>query len=129
MHRIALVLVAFLIGACTAGSPASNLLPTQADSLIRAHAKDSTFLLVDVRTEQEYAMGHIAGARLIDFHGPNFEAEIGKLPRKAPIFLYCRSGNRSGQALSLMRHLGFANVRHLAGGINAWQAEARPVTR
>ena len=74
-------------------------------------------------------MGHIAGARLVDFHGPDFAAEIGKFPRDASIFLYCRSGNRSGKALDLMKGMGFKDVRHLSGGITSWQAEARPLVR
>lgn len=129
MHRIVFLLAALLVSSCTAGSPGADMTPAQADSLIRAHAKDSTFLLVDVRTPSEYQMGHLQGARMIDFHGPDFSGEIGKLPRNAPIFLYCRSGNRSSQAIGLMKGMGFKNVHHLAGGMNSWQAEARPVTR
>ena len=129
MHRLSLLLVALLIGACTAGNTGTELLPAQADSLIQARAKDSSFLMIDVRTPQEYAMGHIAGARLIDFHGADFAAEVGKLPRDASIFLYCRSGNRSGKALDLMKGMGFKDVRHLSGGITSWQAEARPLVR
>lgn len=129
MHRFATLLVVLLMGACTAGSPSSNLLPSQADSLIQAKAKDSTFLLLDVRTPQEYSMGHLSGARLIDFYGPDFQAQIAKLPRNGTVLLYCRSGNRSGQTLDMMKGLGFKDVRHLAGGINNWQAEARPLTK
>lgn len=129
MRHIATLLVAILMGACSAGSPGTTLLPAQADSLIQAKAKDSTFLLLDIRTPQEYAMGHIAGSRLIDFYAPDFEAQIAKLPRKAPILMYCRSSNRSGKALEMMKSMGFQDVRHLSGGIISWQAEARPLTK
>lgn len=103
--------------------------PAKADSLIKAHAMDSNFVLLDIRTPEEHGMGHIPGSHLLDFYGPNFEAELGKLPRNAPILLYCRSGNRSGQAIRTMQSMGFTEVRHLAGGIVSWQAEARPLQR
>jgi len=130
MRLIAATVFLLVLGAC--GSPSrlgTDLSPAKADSLIQAHAKDSKFLLLDVRTPEEFAMGHLPGARLVDFHSAGFQDEIGKLPRQAPIFLYCRSGNRSGQALRLMEGMGFTDVRHLAGGINLWQAEARPIVR
>lgn len=103
--------------------------PAKADSLIKAHQGDSNFVLLDIRTPQEHGMGHIPGSKLLDFYGSNFETELGKLPRNAPVFLYCRSGNRSGQALRTMQSMGFTDVRHLAGGVISWQAEARPLQR
>lgn len=130
MRAFSVLLLGLALGAC--GAPAgrgTNLSPAKADSLIQAHKSDSTFLLLDVRTPQEYAMGHMPGAKLVDFHSSSFQADIAKLPRNAPILLYCRTGNRSGQALDLMQGMGFTEVRHLAGGINLWQAEARPLVR
>lgn len=130
MRAFSALLLSLALGACGAPSGlGTNLSPAKADSLIQAHKSDSSFLLLDVRTPEEYAMGHIAQARLVDFYAPDFQARISALPRQAPVFLYCRSGNRSGQALQMMQSLGFTNVRHLAGGINLWQAEARPLVR
>lgn len=103
--------------------------PAKADSLIQAHKDDSNFVLLDIRTPEEYGMGHLPDSRLLDFYGANFEAELEKLPRNAPILLYCRSGNRSGQAIRKMQSLGFTDVHHLAGGVISWQAEARPLQR
>lgn len=130
MRAFPVLLLGLALGACGAPSGrGSNLSPAKADSLIQAHKSDSSFLLLDIRTPQEYAMGHMPHAKLVDFYAPNFQSEIAKLPRNAPILLYCRSGNRSGQALDLMQGMGFTDVRHLAGGINLWQAEARPLVR
>jgi rhodanese-related sulfurtransferase len=122
------LLLTLSLGAC-AGSPSGENLSTQSfDSAATALAKDPKFLLVDVRTPGEYATGHLKGSKLVDFHGADFAGEIGKLPRDAKILLYCRSGNRSGQAVRQMKEMGFTDVRHMAGGINAWKAEARPVS-
>ena len=113
--------------ACAGSPDAANLSPAQADSLIRASTKDTAFRLVDVRTPQEYQSGKLAGSTLIDFHSPDFAANIAKLPRNAKILVYCRSGNRSGQALTQMQSMGFTNVKHVVGGINAWRAQGLPV--
>lgn len=121
------LLLTLSLGAC-AGSPSGENLSTKSfDSTVTALAKDPKFVLVDVRTPAEFATGHLKGARLVDFHGADFATEIGKLPRDAKVLVYCRSGNRSGQALEAMKALGFRDVRHMAGGITAWKAEARPV--
>jgi len=127
MIKLTALLATLALGAC-AGSPSGENLSTKSfDSTVTALAKDPKFLLVDVRTPGEYATGHLAGAKLVDFKAPNFSEEIGKLPRDGKILIYCRSGNRSGQAIKAMKALGFQDVRHMAGGIEAWKAEARPV--
>lgn len=72
--------------------------------------------LYDVRTPQEFANGHTEGAELL----PLAEIENGKLPnvdKGAPIAVYCRSGNRSAHAKSLLEKAGFSNVKDL-GGLN-----------
>ncbi|MCB9496684.1 MAG: rhodanese-like domain-containing protein [Fibrobacteria bacterium] len=123
------ILLAFVMGCGGAASAGGDLSPTQADSLIRAHSQDTSFLLIDVRTPGEFASGHIPGARMIDFHAPDFQSRVESLPRTAPILLYCRSGNRSGQALSWMETAGFTQVRHLSGGVRTWMSEGRPLAR
>lgn len=74
-------------------------------------------LLIDVRTPQEYAQGHLAGAINIDIEAPTFIDEIKKLDPSTPTFVYCRSGNRSGQAIAIMKKLGFTSLTDLSGGI------------
>lgn len=81
--------------------------------------------IIDVRTGAEYAEEHLPGATVIDFYAPDFRARLEALPRDDAYALYCRSGNRSGQTLAIMRELGFVNVIDLQGGIVAWQAENR----
>lgn len=83
-------------------------------------------VVVDVRTRGEFEGGHLQGARHIDV-SDNFRAGIESLDRSAPYALYCRSGNRSAQAMATMREAGFQRVYHLEGGIGAWQAAGLPV--
>lgn len=125
MLRTITLLFVLAFSSCQANP--GDLSPAKADSLIQATKKDSLFRLIDIRTPEEYATGRIGNATMIDFYAPDFQANIGKLPRDAKILIYCRSGNRTGQTLRLMESMGFKNVRHIAGGINAWRAQGLPV--
>jgi rhodanese-related sulfurtransferase len=64
-------------------------------------------IIIDVRTPAEYATGHLEGSLNIDVQGADFAAKISQLDPSQPYFIYCRSGNRSGQAISQMANMGF----------------------
>ncbi len=76
--------------------------------------------LVDVRTPGEVANGFIEGSVNIDFNGGDFEAEISKLDKEAPVYVYCAAGGRSGNAMSMMKEMGFSEVYNLVGGYGNW---------
>lgn len=76
-------------------------------------------VLVDVRTPGEYRSGTIQGARNIDFLSPDFKNEFLKLDKNKSYFLFCRSGNRSGQACRMLAKEGY-KVYNLDGGIGKW---------
>ena len=86
-------------------------------------------LLVDVRTPEEFAEGHIAGATNMDIHGENFEKQLGELDKGKAVYVYCRSGGRSGRAAGMMHKLGFAEVYNLSGGITAWADAGEAVSK
>ena len=86
-------------------------------------------LLLDVRTPQEYAEGHLEGSTLIDINSATFKDEVAKLDRNTPVYVYCRSGGRSGRAADIMTDMGFKSVYNLEGGIMAWQRESKPVVQ
>lgn len=75
-------------------------------------------VLIDVRTPAEFAEGHLAGAVNIDLQSGAFEQQIAALPLDGDYVVYCRSGNRSGQAVEIMRGLGFENLVD-AGGLQS----------
>ncbi len=75
-------------------------------------------MLIDVRTQEEFDSGHIENAVNIDFQDPSFISEIQKLDKDGQYFVYCRSGNRSAQAVSLMKKQGIKNISELEGGIS-----------
>jgi rhodanese-related sulfurtransferase len=77
--------------------------------------------LVDVRTAEEYKVGAIDDAVNIDFLQPEtFENQFEKLDRKTPVFMYCRSGNRSGKAALKLKAMGFEAIYDLEGGFMNW---------
>ena len=82
--------------------------------------------LLDVRTPEEFAEGHIAGAENIDFYAADFADQIGALDQGEKYVVYCRSGNRSGQATALMADKGFGSVTDVDGGIVAWETAGLP---
>ena len=84
-------------------------------------------VIVDVRTSAEFAAGHLAGAKLIDFQGADFADQIGALDRNTKYVIYCHSGNRSSQARELMASLGFTDVADITGGITRWTAANLPI--
>jgi rhodanese-related sulfurtransferase len=80
-------------------------------------------VLVDVRTPEEYAEGFIQGAINVDyFDQQSFIKQISALDKKEPVYLYCRSGNRSMKAARQLVTLGFEKVYDLAGGYVAWSS-------
>ncbi len=76
-------------------------------------------ILVDVRTLGEFKGGSINGAKHIDFMSFNFKSEFSKLDKDKEYFLFCRSGNRSGQACSILAKEGY-RVYNLGRGIGDW---------
>lgn len=103
-----------------------ELSPEQA---ARAMAEISDLVVLDVRTPDEYNQGHIEGAVNIDFYAKDFQAQLGQLERDRPYLVYCRSGRRSGVATETMLKLGFTDIRHLRGGILAWNKAGLPLQR
>ena len=98
--------------------------PAQAASMIK-EKKD--LQLIDVRTEAEYADGHLAGAKLVPVQ--EIDKRLAEIDKQKPVLLYCRSGHRSGNALKILQDKGYTQAKHIEGGIKAWQAAGLPVVK
>lgn len=83
--------------------------------------------LIDVRTPDEFASGHLSKAHNIDVTSENWDSEITKLDKSKPILVYCKSGNRSATAAEKLVVAGFKTVYNLEGGIMKWQVEGKSV--
>jgi rhodanese-related sulfurtransferase len=110
--------------ACAQSNTAADQAPAVFEKSIQNKGQ-----LVDVRTPAEFAAGHLPGAVNIDIYGADFEKRLAALDKNAPLYLYCRSGGRSGQALALARSLGFKKAVHLQGGILAWEAAGKKTVK
>lgn len=89
----------------------------------KAKIADGKVQLVDVRTPQEFAQGTIGDAVNIDYLGEAFSGKIQALDKSQPVYIFCRSGNRSGKAAKVMQELGFKEIYDLQGGYLAWSKE------
>ena len=123
-----LLLCIFLLTSCAAGqkTPVANVTDVtakEAYNLTQQNRPNPDFVILDVRTPQEFGAGHIAGAVNLDFYSPTFRANLGKLDKNKTYLLYCRTGNRSRQALTIMQELKFKIIYHLASGFVGWEAE------
>ncbi len=83
-------------------------------------------ILLDVRTREEYANGHLQNGTLMDITDANFAADLGKLDKSKPVFVYCAAGGRSSKAMKTMQAMGFKEVYNMVGGFSAWQASGLP---
>jgi phage shock protein E len=99
--------------------------PADAADLIAA--APAGLVVLDVRTPEEFASGHLAGAVNLDFYAATFSIDLTALDAEVPYILYCRAGNRSAEAREMMRSFGFREVHEIAGGINAWVEAGLPV--
>ncbi len=87
-------------------------------------AKDGNAVVIDVRTDAEIADGIIPNAIHIDIYkGQEFVNELEELNKNKNYYVYCRSGNRSGQACNIMKQLGFENTYNLEGGMLDWSGD------
>jgi rhodanese-related sulfurtransferase len=120
---IALIGSILLLAGCSSSSSAIDLSVSEFSS----KAAEAGVITLDVRTPGEYAEGHLEGARLIDFQSGNFENEISTLDKNATYAVYCRSGNRSSQAVKVMHDAGFHNVYNLNGGVIDWANAGLPL--
>lgn len=85
--------------------------------------------IIDVRTAEEFAGGHLNNAFNIDYAAENFEQLISAFDPSKPLFLYCLSGARSASAAEKLRALGFKEVYELDGGMLSWRAQNLPETK
>lgn len=99
----------------------------QAVDVILSLHNDPEFVLLDIRTPAEVEAGHISGAATLDFYNATFRDDLAALDHDLTYLIYCRSGNRTGQAYSMMEGLGFEQVYDMGGGITQWIAADYPV--
>lgn len=95
-------------------------------SLITAkelHKLNDSILLIDVRTPEEFASGHIENSININMRSDDFKEQIAALEKGKEIYLYCKKGGRSNSAAKMIEDMEFEKIYDLKGGITAWEDE------
>lgn len=107
-------------------SRVQNVSPDVAEKLI-AERKD--IVVIDVRTVEEFDMGHIAGAKNISFIDSDFDVLIKEVEGK-PVLVHCAAGNRSMRAVQKMNGTGkFPEIFHLTSGFSGWEEAGKTVVK
>jgi phage shock protein E len=115
-------LLGFVLAACAPASPSGMISP--ADYVNQYQSNGTAHLLLDVRTPEEYADGHISGA--VNIPLAELANQLSQVPQNIPVVVYCRSGNRSAQAATLLKEAGYTQVLDM-GGIVDWVEAGYPV--
>ncbi len=108
---------------------ASGIIDVGAGEASKLVSEKSDLVILDVRTPQEFAEGHLAGAVNIDFNSEDFASRIGELDPAKPYLVHCLSGGRSGKSLEVFEGLKFAELYHLNTGYRGWTEAGHPVEK
>ncbi|MEN4007467.1 MAG: rhodanese-like domain-containing protein [Methanobacteriaceae archaeon] len=106
-----------------------NINAKETYTLIQNNKDNPNFVILDVRTPEEFANGHIENAINLNYYSETFNNTLNKLDKNKTYLIYCRTGRRSGISLDIMNKLGFREVYNMLGGITQWQAEGLPTTK
>lgn len=110
-----------------AGGGSGEVKTINADSFEGKMKELKTYQLIDVRTPEEYAEGHLAGSVNLSANDASFEQAIEKLDKNTPVLVYCLSGGRSASAAKTMQGKGFKTIFNMEGGIMAWRKAHKPL--
>jgi thioredoxin len=123
--RTMLAISVFGLQFCAQGQGEKKVLDAKTFSEELSKTPDA--LVLDVRTAEEFAGGHLDKAVNVDWNSGGFDAWSKKIDKEANIFVYCLSGGRSGSAGAALRQAGFKHVSEMEGGIMKWKAAGLPL--
>jgi len=109
---------------------AADAVNVSADTLLaRTQKKDTSLVILDVRTPEEYAQGHVPGAINIPYDKLNSRADELLSAKNKDVVLYCHSGARAAIAARTLKAQGFDKLLHLEGDMMKWARENRPTEK
>ncbi len=117
-----------MLALATACNQSSSAQSVEANEFKAKLESSENKILLDVRTPQEFNVSHIEGAININIYDRNFEGQIQELDKNKTVFVYCKSGGRSGEATKTLQKNGF-EVYDLNGGLLKWQSNGLEVER
>ena len=125
------LVLSFLVAACQQSANNSKSINEKVsiEQFEKLLVEKSNALILDVRTPEEFAAGHVKGAVNLNIYDTAFKEALSKLDRAKPILVYCKSGGRSSDAASQMKEMGFGEVYNFGGGMLAWSNAEKPIVR
>lgn len=121
-NLLLIVFVVVTLSSCHAQKPESVQRITI--ETLKSDAIGKDVQLIDVRTSEEYAKGHIDDAININIANVEvFKSEVSKLDKTQPVYLYCQRGGRSNRASKVLKELGFKTIYDFSGGWKAWSQQ------
>ncbi len=117
-----------LVAACSSDTTTQTIeLVSPADAAQVITDDPAGLVVLDIRTLEEFNDAHLADAVMVDFYAEDFADQLDTLDKDVPYVLYCRTGNRSSDAVNTMEDLGFVEVYEIDGGIVNWYDQGYPV--
>ena len=125
------LVLSFLVAACqqSANNGKSVNEKVSIEQFEKLIVEKNNAIILDVRTPEEFAAGHVKGAVNLNIYDTAFKEALSKLDRAKPILVYCKSGGRSSDAASQMKEMGFGEVYNFGGGMLAWSNAEKPIER
>lgn len=128
---VSMIIGVALVAGCVRDQTAiiEDITPQEAFTLIQDNRSNLDFVIIDVRTREEFSGGYIENATNIDFYSETFRDMLDNLDKSKTYLIYCRSGARSGSTLDIMAGLNFEEVYNILGGMIQWQSAELPTVK
>ncbi|MDT0555994.1 rhodanese-like domain-containing protein [Patiriisocius hiemis] len=114
------IALSLLLVSCNSSSENIKVLPPTDFNKAVTLEDNSILQLIDVRTAEEFEVGHLKDSQNICVTEEDFEEKVKNLNKDEPVYVYCKKGGRSARAAKILRDLGFTKVYDLEGGITSW---------
>lgn len=124
---LSILAITLLLTSCQAQEKKGVQLVAPKEFSQKATLKDAQ--IVDVRTPKEFHQGHLKNAKNIHLYDQDFADQIEKLDKKKPVYVYCKAGGRSAEAVEIMQHHGFERIIELQGGTDSWSESGLPLEK
>lgn len=123
-NLIFLLTVTFALVSCYAQEKKVELV---APSAFAQKMEEDKGQVIDVRTPKEYKAGHIEGAVNMHVYDKDFTTRLDSLDKNTTVYVYCKAGGRSAEAMQTMKEKGFIHIVELDGGTDAWTEAGKPL--
>ncbi|MDP4240301.1 MAG: rhodanese-like domain-containing protein [Bacteroidota bacterium] len=120
--KIKLLLPALLLLVASFSGVSAQRIQLNSPEVKEVLKKNKSIVILDVRTAEEFAAGHLKGAQNMDIYQSDAYSKLDKLNPKTPYLVYCRTNHRSGMAVEYMMHKGFKTVYQMMDGFPGWVA-------